>query len=535
MAAETIKEFLVGLGFKVDEAGLSRFAAAIAGASAGVMAFAGVVNTAAVAAAAAVKKVADDYVEVGKLADAYRTSADAVDSFMSAARAVGADADAAKGVLQGLNDAMGGLTDSSSEAAAVFAGMGIAVQDASGEMRSATDVMSELMLKLEGMDEKSKAATLDILNIDKEQFDALGDGFASVVADVHEMNRAIGISVDDAVKRSKEFSAAWKEAGAEITKWRMMLTKSVQAIALRVMPMLREQLRKTVAAFAEMRKRVLELIKRVIDGIEPIIDVVMRVVRTVTRLAVTIARAVLGIIGWIVRVNDATGGWLAIMGAVALAWKYLNLAFLATPIGMLLAAGLAIAALVDDFLVWKEGGKSLIDWGGQLGNIMQFLIDVVLALGELVIEVINTWHKWLSDFFEWLFPELGQMKDDWDATVAAIVGFGQDLIDAWERVKTWFAEFFDLMGAGFRRVTDAAGNIVGKVSGAWGRVKGFFGNNTPSPSTQAALAGYGAQVSSQTTINVSGTGSPQAVADRVARAQGSAANAMARNLRGAAS
>ena len=59
MAAETIKEFLVGLGFKVDQAGLSRFASGIASASAKAMALGAAITAAAGAIVAGVKNIAD--------------------------------------------------------------------------------------------------------------------------------------------------------------------------------------------------------------------------------------------------------------------------------------------------------------------------------------------------------------------------------------------------------------------------------------------------------------------------------------------
>ncbi|MHC3068684.1 hypothetical protein FIB12_25115, partial [Klebsiella pneumoniae] len=78
MNGEVIKEFLVGLGFQIDEAGLSKFSSGITNATIAV----GAIGTAAVAAAGAITAfvagVADKFDALGDLADRVNTTVESV-------------------------------------------------------------------------------------------------------------------------------------------------------------------------------------------------------------------------------------------------------------------------------------------------------------------------------------------------------------------------------------------------------------------------------------------------------------------------
>ncbi|MFH4090479.1 hypothetical protein WAJ00_21415, partial [Acinetobacter baumannii] len=63
--------------------------------------------------------------------------------------------------------------------------------------------------------------------------------------------------------------------------------------------------------------------------------------------------------------------------------KSLRLAFLASPIGIVLALAAAIAALWDDYQTWKNGGESLIDWS-KWENGIETAISRIKQLAELI-------------------------------------------------------------------------------------------------------------------------------------------------------
>jgi hypothetical protein len=196
------------------------------------------------------------------------------------------------------------------------------------------------------------------------------------------------------------------------------------------MPAFRDQLGRMTAGMVDLRRKAMEQLPKIAQAFVPMLQTLFRVAEAFIRIGLRVAEFVGRFVGWLARLNAATDGWIAWILAAVAAWRYLNLAFLATPIGALLALGVAIAALVDDFLTWKEGGESLIDWSGDLGNAMQSLIDATLALGEAIITGIGKARDWLAGFFEWCAQSWAQMKADWQATVAYIGSLGAKLRDA---------------------------------------------------------------------------------------------------------
>lgn len=535
MAAETIKEFLVGLGFKVDQAGLSRFASGLASASAKAMALGAAVTAAAGAIVMGVKNIAEGYDELDRLAETYRTTAAEMDAFIDTAQILGVSNEKAKDSLKALDAAIVDTSMGMGRAKQVFEELGIEVTNADGSLKSTTAVMGELVTTLDKVERGKRVRVLERLGLDPATMRVFGKDFAGfnadlqqVASDLEAIDKSVGFDFDSAVKGSKEFMLSWRAMGHEIEKWKMLFSKAMTSVAMKLLPQFKEQMRRITDSMVELRRRAMEHMPRIIGAITPMAQAIMRVAEAFIRIVARIAQAAIAIINWLLKLNAATDGWISWILAAVAAWRYLNLAFLATPLGMLLALGVAIAALIDDFLTWKEGGESLIDWSGALGDAMQTLIDVTMFLGEAIIDGIGKARDWLAAFFAWCFDSWGQMKADWQATVAYIGSLGQVLIGAWQAVKDWFAGFFDLMSAGFSRVAKMAGNIGGMVSGFAGKVKGMFGG---APALAPARAG--ASVSQNTTINVTSS-DPQAAGRAVARQQSRVNADMARNMRGAA-
>lgn len=95
-----------------------------------------------------------------------------------------------------------------------------------------------------------------------------------------------------------------------------------------------------------------------------------------------------------VMLHKATDGWSTVLIAAVAAWKLLNLSFLATPLGMVLALGVALLALYDDFRTFVEGGQSFINWGSEATKIVIGLISAVAAAGAV-------WVAWQAILVAW--------------------------------------------------------------------------------------------------------------------------------------
>jgi hypothetical protein len=591
MSAETIKEFLVGLGFKVDEAGLAKFSEGIASASLRVTALAAATTAAAGAIVAGVQKIAADFDQLDKLATQFRTTADAIDEFADAAGILGIKKETAVEGLKNLDRAIVDTSMDMGRAKAVFADLGISVKDAAGNLKPTTEVMAELAEKFKGMEKGKQIRVMERLGLDPSLLKLFNADMVALRAEMEAIDKAAGLDFGQAMAESKAFMEIWRAMQQEIQKWKLLFKTTMESVSVKLMPKFRAQIRAITDAMINFRRKVMDNLPKAIEAIMPIINVIMRIAEAFIKITARIASGAMTIIGWFLKLNEATGGWAGYILAAAAAWKYLNLAFLKTPLGMLLALAAAVALLIDDFLTFKEGGDSLIDWGSGFGVVMQavtaaltgFLAYVVLskaavvamavatkawtaatvifngimaaarmavllfnlmlyanpiglviaaivALGAAVVGMIVYWDEikaYLIGFFDWFVSKV----DFLPGVIGSAFGAAKDsVIGIFTGVKDWFTGFFDWIGSKFQWIAE------------WGsKVKGFFGGGSnaapalaPSPQAQAAINGGGQNVNQQTQIVVQGSSDPAATARAVSGEQGRVNADMARNMRGAA-
>ena len=550
MSAETIKEFLVGLGFKVDEAGLAKFSQGIASASLRVTALAAATTAAAGVIVAGVQRIASDFDQMDKLATQFRTTADAIDEFADAAGILGIKEETAVEGLKNLDRAIVDTSMDMGRAKAVFADLGITVKDAAGNLKPTTEVMAELAEKFKGMEKGKQIRVMERLGLDPSMLKLFNADMVALREEMEAIDKAAGLDFGQAIAESKAFMEVWRAMQQEINKWKLLFKTALESVSVKLMPKFRAQIKDITESMVNFRRKVMDNLPKAIEAIMPIINVIMRIAEAFIKITARIASGAMTIIGWLLKLNEFTGGWAGYILAAAAAWKYLNLSFLATPLGQLLALAAVVALLIDDFLTFKEGGDSLIDWGSGFGYIMQvvtaglagFLAYLALSKAAVIAMTIAT-NAWaaattiantimaaartavlLFNLVLYANPIMLVV-----AAVAALIAAGVLLIANWDTVKEWFASFFDWMLSGFNKLAE------------WGgKIKGFFGGGsstpalTPSPQAQAAISGNGQNVNQQTQIVVQGSNDPAATARAVSGEQGRVNADMARNMRGAA-
>lgn len=154
-----------------------------------------------------------------------------------------------------------------------------------------------------------------------------------------------------------------------------------------------------------LRQRFVANFDRIAAGVEGVLKLVAGLADVITTLGLRATQ----IIGWLVDVWDSLGsatqnvikGILGIAGAL--------LAVSANPV---IALAAAILALVDDYEVWKQHGKSLIDWSSWKPAI------------DAAVDGIKTLIGWIRSLVEWTekaFNKLGA----WAAKRASSNGFAK--------------------------------------------------------------------------------------------------------------
>lgn len=553
MSGEVIKEFLVGLGFKVDEAGLAKFTAGITSATVAVTAMGAATVAAAGAIFAGVKGVAEEYNQLSKLAEQFRTTADAVDEFVDSAKILGMSDEQSIESLKNLDRAIVDTSMGMGRAKLVFEDLGITVTDAAGKLKPTTQVMAELADKFKDMERGKQLRVMERLGLDPALLKVFNADLAALSAELQAIDESVGFDFEQAIAEGKEFTKVWKTLQQEVEKWKMLFSKMYEAIAVKMMPKFRGVMENITTSMIKFRKIVMDAMPNIIATIMPIINVILRVAEAFFTIAGRIASAVASIIGWLLKVNNATDGWAGYILAAAAAWKYLNLAFLKTPIGQLLALAAVVALLIDDFLTFKEGGESLIDWGSGFGIVLQgltaimagFLSYMALAKAATIAMTVAT-SAWsaatafangvmaaariavlLFNLVLYANPIMLVV-----AAVVALIAAGVLLIQNWDTVKEWFSSFFDWMVAGFSKIAEWGGKVASFFGGGGGGAP--QGSLTPTPQGAAAMNGGAQNVNQQTQIVVQGGSDPNSTAKAVAGQQGRVNADMARNMKGAA-
>jgi hypothetical protein len=577
MADNTIKEFLVALGFKIDEAGLKRFVGGISSASLRIMAFGTTMVAASAVIVNSIDNIAKEAEQLDLLAKRFNTTASEMDDFGDAAEIMGIGQDKAFESLTALSRVVGQAALGIGRGKVILEKLGIEAKDASGHVRATTDVMADLQVKLSKMDRGQGIAIMEKLGLDPallRMFNGeLGDT-SKISKALSEIDASVGFDFDKNIAESKAYMTQQREMMVNVRLLKMWMDKLWERVATDLMPKVRQGMKNVSMAFKSFRKMLESDGKKIVGSIEPIIETIMNIgtgfLTLVGRLA-TIAGKLLGtIIGLFNRLNDATNGWIGWIGAALIAWKAFNLGFLATPLGAILGVGVAILALYDDFMVWKEGGDSLIDWTKWAPGVESLLsgIDTIIgALGYLVDGIGNVFGAFgmlfsgnISGFFDGItdaaislftgIQEIGFAVLELASGIGSLlVEFGKMIGIDLSGFVAMFSSVFGFIGDLIKGVVDTINtmlDVAGKVGDVFGKITSGIGGSlgalgdiafggsaslAPSPSTQNNLTNNRSNVAQQTTINVSGSSSPQATAQAVAGQQGTVNANMARNMR----
>lgn len=364
---------------------------------------------------------------------------------------------------------------------------------------------------------------------------AIGKAVSGISGDFEDLGyqfRIIAPAINKALVLRNEMLKAYAAAGINITE---VVRNSVKLnMSLAKTKFILEAIYKSVGSrfFTLMTKQsdqfraaIYKNLPKIQNGLEKFVKFVFKALEVVAELGTRVWSILGRVYDFFVMLDEKTNGWSTIILAVIAAWKLLNLEFLATPLGMIIAGLVAILALFDDFETWKEGGKSLFDWSSfvpvinSVKVVLSSLWDVLKGIGEtlgaLASAFVSLFHLDFKGFFQGL----------WGAVQALSTAF----VALWESIK------------GLLGVSGALGHwVTGLANGSIGNAISNFVTN-PFGRPQASPVGPNAQnnsntnmnVHQQTSINVVGAADAQSTGKAVAGQQGRVNRDLTDNLVGA--
>lgn len=436
---ETVGEFLIKLGLDADNIDkqlnnvIGNVRSGLSNLMTGVVApaFAGL------ASGELVQQFADDITQVDKLSKSLGMSVESLSAWRTAAEMAGVEANEVGEIFADFNDWM--VDAKFNEGGAMYTdfiekGLLPAVTDANGEMKKTEDYILEFADALHKMDP------------------AQASGIARQIG-LSDLQTASWIqSGGDAIRRqlelAKEIGTYTKEDAAAASEFTMSLKILTHSIRMMLLPVFR--------------------------AIVPILTRISKLFTEASKHATALIPVLSGI-GVAVGVRMA-GGFLAIAKSIKTAALAAR-AFIFSPWGAVLMALLAIGLVLEDFLVWLDGGESA--WGeyyekifGDTETAKQFFEDlyetaasVFTAIGKVIDE--------LSPHFAKLWASL---KNLFTVFVNSTVfqGFANLVLDALGLIMDAIADFADYLVGNSDNIAAFFSGLVDTIAGAVDSIAEFL-------------------------------------------------------------
>ncbi|HCR1070963.1 TPA: lytic transglycosylase domain-containing protein [Enterobacter kobei] len=460
--ADTIKDFLVSLGFDIDQAGANKFEAVLKGVTANVLKVGAVVEGAALSIVGFTTQIANG---LDKIYWAYQRTGASVQGIKAlgyAASQTGASAESAMSSLEGL----AGFMRSNPGAEGFLNRLGVQTRDASGKMRDTAAIFTGVGQKLNNMPYYRAKQYAQMLGIDENTLMAMRRGMNGFTSDYQSMLQKTGFNADKAAVQSNKFMTSMRGL---TSLFGIMRDKIGSNLASGL-----------AGSLDSLRRRILDNFPKIEETLTKVIKGVIWLANAFTRMAWRVIQAAGSVIEWWKKLDDGSKKFLMTIGAILIAWRLLNAAFLKSPIGLITTLILAIGLLYDDYQTWKEGGKSLIDW----------------SKWQPEIEQAKKVFKWLRDKFLELKDNLG----GWKNTLTILFGFlaGAKLVSMLTGIGRLVAGFMGLGKAiggsigGLGKLAQGIAQLA--IKNPW-LLMFIPANNTPTTSEEmASIGGIGSNI-----------------------------------------
>ncbi|EGG3071054.1 transglycosylase SLT domain-containing protein [Salmonella enterica] len=383
--ADTIKDFLVSLGFDIDQAGANKFEAVLKGVTANVLKVGAVVEGAALSIVGFTTQIANGLDKIYWASQRTGASVQGIKALGYAASQTGASAESAMSSLEGL----AGFMRSNPGAEGFLNRLGVQTRDASGKMRDTAAIFTGVGQKLNNMPYYRAKQYAQMLGIDENTLMAMRRGMNGFTADYQSMLQKTGFNADKAAVQSNKFMTSMRGLTSLFGIMRDKIGSNLAG--------------GLAGSLDSLRRRILDNFPKIEETLTKVIKGVIWLANAFTRMAWRVIQAAGSVIEWWKKLDDGSKKFLMTIGAILIAWRLLNAAFLKSPIGLITTLILAIGLLYDDYQTWKEGGKSLIDW----------------SKWQPEIEQAKKVFKWLRDKFLELKDNLG----GWKNTLTILFGF----------------------------------------------------------------------------------------------------------------
>ncbi|MBD0984918.1 hypothetical protein [Klebsiella michiganensis] len=478
MNAETLKDFLISLGFKVDEAGARKFDAVVAGTTLKAIELGAKVELAAASVVAFTAKIASSLDNLYWASQRTGATVQGIKQIGYAVSQMGGSVDAARGSLENLSR----FVRNNPGAEGFLNRLGVQTRDAKGNMRDMATIFTGVGQRLSSMPYYRANQYAQMLGIDENTLMAMRRGIGEYMGQYNAMKKAIGFNPEQAAAASNRFMTSLRSLGEMAGMARDKIGSSLADGLTGSLDRLRRQI---LDNFPKIEGTITATVKGILWAGE----MVGRVIYRLIQLGQSIS-------SWWDSLDKQSQELIELLGALTAAWWLLNRAMLASPITWVLSLAAAIALLWEDYQTWKEGGKSLIDWGKWkpevdaavklVGDLKKTVTDLGIALAKLLNIDPKSWSlKWDFSNFITQMGEFSKMLSLIGDLLNAIKdGRWSDAASIGKALLKQGSDQPDVLPG----VTSSAVNARGKVLGFWEEVKTRFSDGGWYEHNQKTLA-----------------------------------------------
>lgn len=402
MNAETLKDFLISLGFKVDEAGARKFDAVVAGTTLKAIELGVKVEAAALSVVAFTAKIASGLDDLYWASQRTGATVEGIKQIGYAVSQVGGSVDGARGSLENLARFM----RNNPGAEGFLNRLGVQTRDASGNMRDMATIFTGVGQRLSSMPYYRANQYAQMLGLDENTLMAMRRGIGQFSGEYTAMAKAIGYNADVAAVSSNKFMTSLRSFGLMAGMARDKIGSSL-ADGL-------------AGSLDRLRRQILENFPKIEGAITGTVKGILWAGEMVGRVIYRLIQLGEGISNWWDSLDKQSQELIELLGALTAAWWLLNRAMLASPITWVLGLAAAVALLWEDYQTWKEGGKSLVDWGKwktEIDNADKFIKSLRNTISDLTSSISKllgidpkSWSlKWDFDNFIMQMGEFSKM------------------------------------------------------------------------------------------------------------------------------
>lgn len=487
MNAETIKDFLVSLGFDIDEAGASKFDSVLAGTTANAIKMGLAVEGAALTVVAFTAKIASGLDNLYWASQRTGATVQGIQSIGYAVSQVGGSVDAARTSLESLSR----FVRNNPGAEGFLNRLGVQTRDASGNMRDMAAIFTGVGQKLSSMPYYRANQYAQMLGIDENTLMAMRRGVGGFSGQYSAMAKAIGFNADEAARSSNKFMTSLREFGAMAGMARDKIGSNLAG--------------GLAGSLDTLRRHILDNFPRIEQTLTKAIKGILALGDIIGRLFFRLIEGTSSLITWWQSLDKQTRELISLFGALTIALRILNSTFWMSPIGLITALAAGIALLWEDYQTWKEGGDSLIDWGKWKPE-----VDAALKMVRDLKTTVNELAKALAKLLN-IDPKSWSLKWDFSNFIDQMGEFSKmlnmiaDLLNAikdgrWADAASIGKQMLNQGSenpSAMPMVTDSANGTADWIKEHWGfdprsvgrTVRSWFGDDEPDQIGQAAKRG----------------------------------------------